>query len=503
MPSKTNRYMNLNFSANNTLSARKSSPATTNSSTSKRSPATTNSSTSKRSPATTNSSTSKRSPATRSSTKKNSTKKNSTKQAADLLIANTMEYLSNKDINNLQATDKRINREIKVIKKLTRGKEKIAKPNLLKALNKYIKMPNNQRVKYIFNVKEIQSHLNKSQLNDNALTDDGTRFIVDGKMIKNTSDEILYRDSLIRMVIWFLPDKAYEFVTSFVNSEEKYVHKVDKKLLLYNYDGKSFENISSNLTSDLILFNASGVYSNVNKYLKETKNIILGPLVTSIGDSAFSDFTILESIIIPNSVTSIGNSAFVNCHTLISLVIPNSVMSIGISAFFECQSLTSLVIPNSVTSISYGTFANCINLTSVIIPDSITSIGDYAFTQCVSLTSIAIPNSVTSIRDEAFSGCLYLESIVIPNSVKRIGSEVFANCVRLKLVTISSLVIRFGSYIFNNCEMLQYVKLLGGTNKHWKDKLNTSMFQGCNKLIKDANIYGSKDVIDYIIDSQK
>ena len=70
-----------------------------------------------------------------------------------------------------------------------------------------------------------------------------------------------------------------------------------------------------------------------------------------------------QNTIIPNSVTSIGNSAFSGCSGLESITIPKSVTSIGNSAFQDCSSLTSVKIPDNVTSIGTDTFKNCANLT--------------------------------------------------------------------------------------------------------------------------------------------
>ena len=79
---------------------------------------------------------------------------------------------------------------------------------------------------------------------------------------------------------------------------------------------------------------------------------------------------------IPNFVTSIGKSAFFNYSSLISITIPETVTSIGDRAFYKCSSLTSITIPNFVTEIGRDAFFNCSNLTSIIIPESVTYLGD-------------------------------------------------------------------------------------------------------------------------------
>lgn len=94
------------------------------------------------------------------------------------------------------------------------------------------------------------------------------------------------------------------------------------------------------------------------------------------------------ALMIPAGVTSIGNSAFYQCTVLTSVKIPDSVTSIGDSAFADCTALTSVNIPTNVTSIEKFAFLNCKSLTSVTIPDSVTSICDIAFAKCTSLTIV-------------------------------------------------------------------------------------------------------------------
>ena len=64
--------------------------------------------------------------------------------------------------------------------------------------------------------------------------------------------------------------------------------------------------------------------------------------VTSIGGSAFSEFSSLDRVTIPDSVTSIGDYAFSGCLYLTRITIPSSVTSIGNSAFMECSSLENI-----------------------------------------------------------------------------------------------------------------------------------------------------------------
>ena len=157
--------------------------------------------------------------------------------------------------------------------------------------------------------------------------------------------------------------------------------------------------------------------------------------VTSIGNSAFTYCSRLESIIIPNTVTSIGSNAFSGCTSLSSVDIGNGVKSIGFSAFTNCTSLTSVNIGSGVKTIGSYAFNYCTSLTSIIIPNTVTRINIYAFASCTSLTSVYIGNSVTYIGEASFASCTSLTSATIPNSVTSIGKYAFIRCSSLTSIT--------------------------------------------------------------------
>ena len=195
--------------------------------------------------------------------------------------------------------------------------------------------------------------------------------------------------------------------------------------------------------------------------------------VTSIGNEAFMDCDLIESIVIPNTVKSIGDYAFKGCYSLESIDIPYSVTSVGEYAFADCTEIEEITIPYSLTSFGAWAFDGCENLskvhytgdidnwaeikfypynsnpmkyatdlyfdgelvTSVEIPDYISSIGSFAFEGVASLTSVYIPSSVTSIGEMAFLGCFSLQNVTIPSSVTNIGQLAFSQCT--SLVTIS------------------------------------------------------------------
>ncbi len=100
------------------------------------------------------------------------------------------------------------------------------------------------------------------------------------------------------------------------------------------------------------------------------------------------------TIVLPGSVTSIGDYAFSNCTLLANITIPEGVSSIGDYAFSNCTSLTNITIPEGVPSIGNHAFSNCTSLINISIPDSVTTIGDSAFRGCDELTDIQFKGTV-------------------------------------------------------------------------------------------------------------
>ena len=140
----------------------------------------------------------------------------------------------------------------------------------------------------------------------------------------------------------------------------------------------------------------------------------------------------ITSVEIENGITSIGNYAFYECTVLTSITIPDSVTSIGANAFFICTGLTSITIPDSVESIGNGAFASCAGLTSITISNSVTSIGDYAFFNCTGITDVycnADPANLTwndgecnDFKDDGTSVC-HVPAKYYLEYVKKFGAE--------------------------------------------------------------------------------
>lgn len=98
----------------------------------------------------------------------------------------------------------------------------------------------------------------------------------------------------------------------------------------------------------------------------------------------------IQAITLSEEMTSIGEYAFSNCTVLTAITIPESVTSIGYRAFYRCSKLATATITeeSQLTSIGYAAFEGCSKLTDIVIPCGVTSIGEYAFFSCKKLASI-------------------------------------------------------------------------------------------------------------------
>ena len=249
-------------------------------------------------------------------------------------------------------------------------------------------------------------------------------------------------------------------------------------------------------SSDTFIYSKDNaeLFEKYGTWLSSTlKHLIIDKSVSVIPESAFYNFTELQTVEIQDGVTSIGNFAFSGCESLTSITIPNSVTSIGDYAIEACTSLTSITIPDSVTSIGVFAFEVCTNLVNITIPNSLTSISNSVFYGCSGLTSITIPNSVMRIGSDAFSGCNSLTSVTIGNSVTRIGSYAFNECISLTSITIPDGVTRIGYRAFYGCTGLISIVMPDSVTS-----IGDSAFRDCSNL-KKVYYDGTKKQWDSIL----
>ena len=201
-------------------------------------------------------------------------------------------------------------------------------------------------------------------------------------------------------------------------------------------------------------------------------------VLSSVGESAFSNCTSLESIDLPASVRSIGSYAFEGCRGLKSITLPDSVKQFGKERMFKgCYLLQSVELPKGVTEIGRETFQDCWSLASASLPEGVKTIKEDAFSKCGKLKTINSPSTLSAIEESAFYQCTGLDSIDL-SMVKEIESKAFAYCSNLRavLLPIATKWI-YGDYMFKNCTGL---KRIYNPQKMPKD-IDPNVFEGVNQ----------------------
>lgn len=100
---------------------------------------------------------------------------------------------------------------------------------------------------------------------------------------------------------------------------------------------------------------------------------------TEIGEYAFQNNLLIQSIVGLSSVTTIGRQAFFGCSSLAEVTGFSNVTVVQRDAFYSCTSLTSIQFPKCLRKIEKGAFRDCTNIQNLIIPDTVSIIGMEAF----------------------------------------------------------------------------------------------------------------------------
>ena len=205
-------------------------------------------------------------------------------------------------------------------------------------------------------------------------------------------------------------------------------------------------------------------YTGSSAYMR-IPEMINGMMVTTIGQGAFENNSIIKVVVMPDSITTIGSGAFqycsnlmytnipVNwttvtkweyttgyiwrgCTKLLNITIPEGLVTVPAYAFWWCANIETVSFPSTLESIGYQAFSGNSNLTHVSFQDGLKVIGERAFEGCTKLQNVEFPNSLTTIGTFAFQGCKSFTHIRLPDSVTNIGRNAFAYCENLESCNI-------------------------------------------------------------------
>ena len=166
-----------------------------------------------------------------------------------------------------------------------------------------------------------------------------------------------------------------------------------------------------------------------------------------IQSKMFSGLDKLKKIELPNTIKRIGDEAFANCTMLETIRIPEG--CIELSGFNGCTNLKRIAIPNSVKKIGHRAFEKCTGIELLTIPEGVEELGNYAFSQCENIRDIILPSTIKNIGNYAFCGCKKLEKIVLPVSLVELGESAFAACTKISLIKLPSSLKRIGKNVID------------------------------------------------------
>ncbi|MBQ9326465.1 MAG: leucine-rich repeat protein [Clostridia bacterium] len=158
-----------------------------------------------------------------------------------------------------------------------------------------------------------------------------------------------------------------------------------------------------------------------------------GKTVVGIGREAFLGNG-ATTVVLPYTVTYIGDRAFADMSLLQSIYLTGPITELGSGVFQYCTSLEAIVLPTNLRAVPDSLFMGCTRLSQISIPLTVTTIGESAFAQCTSLTALELPSSVTTIASHAFAGCSSLQYIVLPPTLETLSPQAFSGCTSLTLL---------------------------------------------------------------------
>ncbi len=273
--------------------------------------------------------------------------------------------------------------------------------------------------------------------------------------------------------------------------------------------------------------------------------------VMAVGEGAFKDNSVLETVLMPETVLVIEDSAFENCVNLKKIVFSEKTYSIGTSAFAGDKSLTAVSLPPATRFIGGCAFSECEKLDSISIPKSTENIGGGAFSYTpwlekqndefvfagkdilihyngedenvvipsnakqisafynnTTVKSVELPEDAVSIGDYAFTNSP-IEGIVFGAKMRKIGRNAFDSCLNLKSVSLDDEIVSIGEYAFASCQLLEEIvltknirtlgegafsrceKLSSVTFNGYSTKIGEKSFESCSELKTVKGIKGA------------
>ena len=182
--------------------------------------------------------------------------------------------------------------------------------------------------------------------------------------------------------------------------------------------------------------------------------------VVALGDHAFVDYPMLQTVTLPKTLVGVGTYTFANCRSLREYIVPEDseyfTVEDGVLYGEEGGYLVrypvgkapkTYTVKEGVFDIGCSAFACCDTLESVTLPDSLLYLGEAAFTECTALKSVTLPDGIEELEAVTFFGCTALESVTMPAKLTKIGAACFARTA-IKEVTLPDTLTSIGQAAF-------------------------------------------------------
>lgn len=311
------------------------------------------------------------------------------------------------------------------------------------------------------------------------------------KSIKTIGSEAFKDNPLLRNLI--VPDTLETIGdNAFYNAIQSGYHCKDVTVTVYYVNGEIAANI---LNSQYV------------------SHIVVNDNIHALGEKAFFNMPVLETISLPDTISAVGANVFANpgkkvmatfrgvdgtidasvydgktsgiCYIYIEAGIKN----IGKNAFANSDTIQGVVIVNTDMignrAFYQGTALNYVEISCC------DTIDDYAFSDCPAMKQLYI-GSVVNINAYAFYNDIAIDDIVISQNLVNIGSHAFDSCKLIPKVKLPNTVRNIGAYAFYDCNSMKSINIPVGV-----DKINEYTFFGCASLLSIDLPNTVKSIGDY------
>ena len=206
-------------------------------------------------------------------------------------------------------------------------------------------------------------------------------------------------------------------------------------------------------------------------------HIVVNDYIHTLGENAFCNIPVLETISLPDTITSVGENVFANPGKKVMARFRGVDGTIDASVYDgKTSGICYIYIENGIKNIGKYAFANSDTVQGVEIVSADT-IDDYAFSNCSAIKQIYI-DSVVNINDYAFYNDIAIDDLVIKEDLINIGSHAFDSCKLIPKVKLPDTVRNIGAYAFYDCNSMKSINIPAGV-----EKINEYTFFGCASLL--------------------